>query len=69
MRGRRQSALERDLHGRWGGGRGRRDGTEEGVEGLDERGEAPPAYVKELEPVHLGGGRKPPHYQEHNTIT
>ena len=76
----RHSVLARDLQMwpvRWRGGGGvggwRRGGVEEGV---DERGEAPPPYLKELDPVLRVGGSgvelrdlsrgeaKPPGYDE-----
>lgn len=58
MQGRsnQQSALERDLEywpGRRRGGRWRHAvGETRAEEGLDERGEAPPPYLKEPEAVH-----------------
>lgn len=77
-----QSALAQDLQtwsgrrrgvGRWRGPAG----ETRAEEGLDERGEAPPPYLKEPEPVHQGRGDeevelhdmsraegKPPNYGE-----
>lgn len=75
----RHSVLARDLQMWLGRRRGgavggwRRGGVEEGV---DERREAPPPYLKELDPVHRVGGTgvelrdlsrgegKPPGYDE-----
>lgn len=82
LRNNQQSALARDLETwpgrrRGGGGRWRFGGADSRVEeGLDERGEAPPPYLKELDPVHHGSGTemelqnqsrgeaKPPDYEE-----
>ena len=77
-----QNALARDLEGwagarRWAGGRWRGGGRDE-IEGLDERGEAPPPYMPKVpERAVIGNGgehgiplrglgeqRKPPDYQE-----
>jgi len=77
-----QTALAQDLRtwpgrrmmvGRWGASAGQRRAEE----GLDERGEAPPPYLKEPEPTHHGSGTdgtelhdmsraevKPPDYSE-----
>lgn len=77
-----QSALARDVHTWPGSGRGlgprwRTAGADTSMEeGLDERGEAPPPYLKEPEPVHHNGREemelqhmprqegKPPEYHE-----
>ena len=49
------SENERPSGGGWWHRRGH-SGPDAREEGLDERGEAPPAYVKEMEPVHLQPG-------------
>lgn len=82
LRDNQQSVLARDLQtrpeGRRGGaGRWRFGGVEpRAEEGVDERGEAPPPYIKEPDPVHRTDGpgmelhhlprgeAKPPNYDE-----
>ena len=80
LRDNQQSALARDLE-TWPGIRSRRWSRTAGADtraedGLDERGEAPPPYLKEPEPVHHDGREgvelhdlsrregKPPDYDE-----